>query len=191
MPVVDRSERQMRLAQYLRDHPFLTDEELSEHFGVSIQTIRLDRSVMGIPDVRERTRQVAEQNYARVRSISSGEIVGQLLDLELGKRAVSLLETDDTMVFEKTHIVRSHFVFSQADSLALAVIDADVAITGLANAKFKRPVMAGEKLVARAEVLRMPGEEKTVVLVETTADDQKVFRGKFVVISLDGEEETG
>ena len=29
--------------------PFLTDEELSEHFGVSIQTIRLDRLELEYP----------------------------------------------------------------------------------------------------------------------------------------------
>ena len=186
--VSDKRTRRVRLEECLRIHPFLTDEQLSERFDVSIQTIRLDRSSLNIPDVRERTRRLAEKNYALVRSIASGEIVGQLLQLELGRRAVSLLHTDEEMVFEKTQIVRSHFIFAQADSLALAVTDADRAVTGLVNAKFKRSVTAGEQLVAVAEVLRSRAAGESIVLVEITSDESKVFRGKFVVSALDGED---
>ena len=42
--------------------PFITDEELSETFNVSIQTIRLDRLELGIPELRERIRSVASEN---------------------------------------------------------------------------------------------------------------------------------
>jgi len=178
---LSKEDRRSRLTDYLQEHPFLTDEELSEEFDVSIQTIRLDRSVLGIPDVRERTRILAESNYASVRAISSGEIVGELLELDLGRSATSLLNTDETMAFSKTKLVRSHFIFAQADSLALAVIDSDRAVTGLSNAKFKRPVVAGERLLARAEVLRPRAEGESVVLVETASGGRKVFRGKFVV----------
>ena len=178
---MSKDDRRSRLTVCLQEHPFLTDEELSEKFDVSIQTIRLDRSVLGIPDVRERTRILAETNYASVRAISSGEIVGELLELELGRSATSVLNTDETMAFSKTELVRSHFIFAQADSLALAVIDSDRAVTGLSNAKFKRPVVAGERLLARAEVLRSRAEGESVVLVETSSGEHKVFRGKFVV----------
>ena len=178
---MSKDDRRSRLTVCLQEHPFLTDEELSEKFDVSIQTIRLDRSVLGIPDVRERTRILAETNYASVRAISSGEIVGELLELELGRSATSVLNTDETMAFSKTRLVRSHFIFAQADSLALAVIDSDRAVTGLSNAKFKRPVVAGERLLARAEVLRSRAEGESVVLVETSSGEHKVFRGKFVV----------
>ncbi len=185
MTVSSKEARRSRLQKCLRDDPFLTDEDLAARFGVSIQTIRLDRAALGIPDVRMRTRQVAQDNFDRVRSMSCGEIVGRLLDLQLGSSALSLLETYEDMVFEKTRIVRSHFIFAQADSLALAVIDADVALTGLVNVKFKRPVRVGEELLARADVIRTKGEDKYVVLVETTSAGQKVFRGKFVVFVLD------
>ncbi len=178
---MSKEHRRSQLQSDLKRHPFLTDEELSERFGVSIQTIRLDRSVLGIPDVRERTRILAERNYASVRAIGHAEIVGELLELELGRSGTSLLNTDDSMAFSKTQLVRSHFIFAQADSLALAVIDSDHAVTGLSNAKFKRPVTAGERLLARAEVIRSRDEDESVVLVETTAGGHKVFRGKFVV----------
>ncbi len=186
---LSKERRRTRLETYLDRNPFFTDEDLAAKFEVSIQTIRLDRQVLGIPDVRERIKRVAEDNFDRVRSLSSGEIVGRLLDLKLGSWAMSVMETDEEMVFQKTRIVRSHFIFAQADSLALAVIDADVAVTGLVNVKYKRPVTVGEELLARAEVIRRKGRDKHVVLVETTSGEQKVFRAKFVVFVLDEEEE--
>lgn len=186
---LSKERRRARLETYLDRNPFFTDEELAAKFGVSIQTIRLDRQVLGIPDVRERIKRVAEDNFDRVRSLSCGEIVGRLLDLKLGSWAMSVMETHEDMVFQKTRIVRSHFIFAQADSLALAVIDADVAVTGLVNVKYKRPVTVGEELLARAEVIRRKGRDKHVVLVETTSGEQKVFRAKFVVFVLDEEED--
>ncbi|MFP4201203.1 MAG: transcription factor FapR [Clostridia bacterium] len=186
-----KERRQNRLKTYLDEHPFLTDEELSEYFEVSIQTIRLDRSVLGIPDVRERTRLLAEKNYSSVRAIGYGEIVGELLELELGRSGTSLLGTDESMAFSKTNLVRSHFIFAQADSLALAVIDSDHAVTELSNAKFKSPVTAGERLLARAQVIRSRAADESVVLVETKAGERKVFRGKFVVATDGSREEAG
>jgi len=56
------------------------------------------------------------------------------------------------MVFEKTRIVQGHYIYSLAESLAIAVIDAQVALVGVANIKYKVPVYAGSKLVAKAEV---------------------------------------
>lgn len=46
--------RQRELMERLKADPFLTDEELSDIFHVSIQTIRLDRLELGIPELRER-----------------------------------------------------------------------------------------------------------------------------------------
>lgn len=182
-----RRRRQHELERQLQENPFLTDEELAALFQVSVQTIRLDRMTLGIPEVRERTREMAQRSYEAVKSIASREIVGDLVDLDLGRSAISILNTTDEMVFEKTQIVRSHFLFAQADSLALAVIDADVAVTGLVNVKYKRIVEAGERLVAKAEVMRRKGRDKFVVLVVTRVRDETVFRAKFVVFVLSKE----
>ncbi len=179
-----KHERYVQLAEKIRDNPFLTDNELAAHFGVSVQTIRLDRLALGIPELRERMKVVAARTYGQVKSLGSKEIVGELIDISLGERGISILETTEDMVFEKTRIVRGHYIFAQADSLAIALIDADVVLTGLANIKFKRPVQVGEKLVAKAEVLRKKGK-KFVVLVQTRVGQEPVFRGKFVVFAVE------
>ncbi len=179
-----RTSRQSMLKQRLQDNPLLTDQELARMFRVSVQTIRLDRMSLGIPELRERTREVAERVLGVVKSIGAHEIIGELIDIELGKSAVSILETTQDMAFGRSGVVRGHYIYSQAESLAIALVDAEVVLTGLANVKYKAPVKVGDKLVAKAEVIRTRGN-KQVVLVTTRAGQQNVFRAKFVVVALD------
>lgn len=179
-----KRDRQNQLMEKLRENPFLSDEELARLFQVSIQTIRLDRLALGIPELRERTKSVAERTLGIVKSMGTKEIVGELLDIVLGERGISILESTGDMAFERTRIVRGHYIFAQADSLAIALVDADVVLTGLANVKFKRPVFVGEKIVAKGEVIRRKGDSY-VVLVESKVGSEKVFRGKFVVFAVD------
>ena len=179
-----KKERQQILSDKIKQDPFLTDEELSELFSVSIPTIRLDRLEMGIPELRERIKNVAENNYGKVKSLQSKEIVGELIDIVLGKTGVSVLETDETMAFEKTKIVRGHFIYSLAESLAIAVIDAHVALVGVANIKYKTPVYSGCKLVAKAEVKHVRGNNY-IVWVKIYEKQVEMFRGKFILVSLE------
>lgn len=177
-------ERQTKLKEKLKNDPFLTDDELTQLFNVSIQTIRLDRLELGIPELRERVKNVAAQNYTKLRTIRGTEIVGELVDLKLGKNGISILETDSSMAFKKTDIIRGHHIFAQAESLALAVIDADVALTGVSNIKYIIPVSSGEKLIAKASVTRTRGN-KFFVHVFIYVKQQQVFRGKFILVSID------
>ncbi|NLJ40978.1 MAG: transcription factor FapR [Clostridiales bacterium] len=182
-----KKNRQLQLLKGLNEDPFTTDEELSELYNVSIQTIRLDRLELGIPELRERIKTVAERNYSKLRSIEGKEIIGELVDVELGRGGISILNTTDDMVFQRSRIVRGHYIFAQAESLALAVIDAKVALTGVANIKYKMPIYAGDKLVAKAEVVRQRGN-KYFVWVKIRVKQEEAFRGKFILVSIGPEE---
>jgi acyl-coenzyme A thioesterase PaaI-like protein len=184
-----KKERQKTLTERIKQDPFLTDEELAEAFSVSVPTVRLDRLELGIPELRERIKHVAEESYKKVKTLRDREIVGELLDITLNERGISVLETDDSMAFEKTRIVRGHFIYSLAESLAIAVIDTHVALVGVANIKYKTPVYAGSKLLARAEVRRIKGSSY-IVWVKIYLKRSEVFRGKFILVSLDKGEET-
>lgn len=48
-----KKERQELLQQTIESNPFITDEDLAEKFQVSIQTVRLDRMELSIPELRE------------------------------------------------------------------------------------------------------------------------------------------
>ena len=79
---VNRIARQGLIEKYISGNPFLTDEDLAETLGVSIQTIRLDRSEMSIPEMRLRVKNVASGVYGQVRSIGVDEMIGELVDLD-------------------------------------------------------------------------------------------------------------
>lgn len=176
--------RRAELQAMLARNPFLSDKSLASHFGVSPQTVRLDRMALGIPDQRERTKKLAQMAYGRVKSLPPGEIIGELIDVELGKSAISVMEATREMAFERSGIIRSHYIFAQADSLAFSVMDAGSVVTGIANLKFKRAVRVGERLIAKAQVIRTKGN-KSVVLVETRSGGDPVFRAKFLMFALD------
>ena len=186
---VKKKERQQLLVEKVKEKPFLTDEELAKALEVSVQTIRLDRLELGIPELRGRIRRMAETAQNKVKAIQSGEVVGELIDLELGRSGISLLRVTEDMVFQRTQIAKGHYMFSQANSLALAIIDAPMAVTGIANVKYKVPVHVGEKLIAKAEIVRVRGN-KYFVWVKTRNDTQEVFRAKFIMVSW-GEEKKG
>ena len=175
--------RQQQLVKKLDADPFLTDEELARLFGVSVQTVRLDRLELGLPELRERMKKVAAQVYAKVRSVGSGEVIGDLLEVNLGQSGLSILDTVEGMGFARTRIVRGHHLFAQANSLAVAIIDAPVALTGSAQLRFLRPVTVGERLVAKAEVVAKEGR-RHVVEVHTRSGNDEVFTGQFVVFAL-------
>ncbi|WP_412678981.1 transcription factor FapR [Brevibacillus porteri] len=178
-----KKDRQSRLVQYLADNPFATDEDLAELFHVSIQTIRLDRLELGIPELRERIKTVAEKSLDPVKSLGVDEIIGEIVDLQLDSQAISVLEIKEEHVFSKTQIARGHYIFAQANSLAVAVINADVALTATARIRFVRPVRIGEKLVAKAVVRSRDGDE-CKVRVETKVQGELVFTATFRVVEM-------
>jgi acyl-coenzyme A thioesterase PaaI-like protein len=182
-----KQERHINLRAELSLDPFLTDEELSLRLNVSIQTIRLDRLELGIPEVRERSRRLASQALSRVQSLSREELIGELIELEPGDRGLSMLTATSEMTFSRQLVVRGHFIFAQANSLAVAVVPAQVAITRDAQVHFQSPVAVGDRLIARATVLQVEGRRYRVQ-VETRRGAEEIFSGEFVVVALEENE---
>lgn len=187
--VIDRlskKDRHKRLVQLIDENPFVTDRELTRQLKVSIQTIRLDRMELGIPELRERMKQMAERSYDQVRSLSLEEVIGDVVDLQLDKSGISIFEIREEHVFSKTRIARGHYVFAQANSLAVAVINDEIALTSSADIRFLRQVKLGEKCIAKAYVRNIAGQ-KAKVEVFTYVSDEMVFQGDFVIYRSAGE----
>jgi acyl-coenzyme A thioesterase PaaI-like protein len=185
-----KRERQAALLDLLEREPFLTDEELAARFDVSIQTIRLDRLTLGIPELRERIRALATRKNDDLRSLSETEVIGQLIEVNLGEMAISILDIGPEHVFSKTKIARGHHMFAQANSLAVAVIDAEVVLTAVAEIRFIRPVQLGERLVCKA-VVTSNKRERAHVKVTTKAGADIVFEGAFTVVKVPQEDARG
>lgn len=178
---MDRKDRRRTLARSLATEPLLTDRELADRLGVSVQTIRLDRLALGIPEVRLRAVEVAERTLAPVRG---GSLIGEFIDLVPGEAALSRLVTTDDMG-RGSHWVQAHLLFAQAETLALEVVPHEGSV-GLCRVKFRRQVRTGEVLVAKAQVIRRR-EGRWVVLAIIRSAQEEVFRGKFVITVPDEE----
>lgn len=176
--------RHKSLKKLLRDNPFSTDEQLAQMLDVSVQTIRLDRVALGIPELRVRTRTMAEDAQTKVRAIDKKDIVGELLDLELNKIGISTLKIGNEMVLEKTGVARGYYLFAMANTLALAVVDAEVALTEVGNVKYKVPVRPGSQLVAKAVVTHRRSS-RYYIFVSIKHNNEEVFRAKYIIVSLD------
>lgn len=183
---INKIERQRHLARYLDSDPFLTDEDLAQILKVSVQTIRLDRLDLKIPELRERLKNAARGEDPRLRTMSGGELVGELVDLDVGSSGISILPVTPEMTLSKTRVLRGHHLFAQANSLAVAVIDAEVALTGIARVSFKRPVYCGEKVFAKA-VIKLKKGNKYMVKVTSHVKNEIVFQGRFLVFAMSEE----
>ncbi|WP_138414907.1 transcription factor FapR [Aquibacillus sediminis] len=169
-----KKERQKLLQSTIEEMPFITDEELAKRFEVSIQTIRLDRMELAIPELRERIKSVA-----MVKALPIEEVIGEIIDLELDKRAISILDIGGEHVFSRNRIARGHHLFAQANSLAVAVINDELALTARSEIKFTRQVKQGERVVAKAHVIDNHYNDRTTVQVDSYVENEQVFSGVF------------
>lgn len=173
-------ERQRRLKETIQKTPFITDEELAKMFSVSVQTIRLDRMELSIPELRKRMEYVATNRWNEtVKSLQLEEVIGEVIDLELDKRAISIMDIREEHVFSRNKIARGHHLFAQANSLAVAVIDDDLALTAKCEVKFIRQVKENERVIAKATVKGLDHKKHTIVHVDSYVDQELVFTGVF------------
>jgi len=176
-----KKERQQLLITTITNNPFITDEDLAIEFAVSVQTIRLDRLELSIPELRERIKHVASKTFEdEVRSLPINEVIGEIVDIELDQRAISILDVKSTHIFKRNQIARGHHLFAQANSLAVAVINDELALTAKSNLTFVKPVKLGDRVIAKAIVKQRDSEKnRTFVDVISTVENEVVFEGQF------------
>ncbi|MFO1445863.1 transcription factor FapR [Bacillus sp. Bva_UNVM-123] len=184
----NKKDRQQLLAATIKENPFITDEDLAEKFSVSVQTIRLDRLELAIPELRERIKHVAEKNFdEEVRALPIDEIIGEIIDIELDKTAISILDIKAEHVFKRNQIARGHHLFAQANSLAVALMNDELALTAKANIQFTRSVKENERVIAKAKVVKIDAEKgRTIVEVTSFVNNELVFKGEFIMYRSGG-----
>ena len=178
MSRLKKQERQKQLTEKLNITPFLTDEELASHFGVSVPTIRLDRLELGIPELRERIKAMATEHAQ-----DEHEIVGELIDVTEGKQALSMLHTTPDME-DRFGYIDPQYLYAQANSLAKLVMGSTLCSAEVGNIKYKNPVESGTNLVAKAEIVRRRGD-KYFIWVIIRDKIKEVFRAKFIMESVE------
>lgn len=170
-------ERQALIKHMISEAPFIKDEELASKFNVSVQTIRLDRLKLSIPGLRDRIKEIADYSLKdEIRSLPIEEVTGEIIDLVIDKSAISILKMEgNEHVFSRNQIVRGHYLFAQANSLAVAVINDELALTTKANIRFLKQVKQNERIIAKAKV-----KENDLEKLRSTVEVKSYVRGEVV-----------
>ncbi|TDQ42386.1 transcription factor FapR [Aureibacillus halotolerans] len=175
---LSKKERQAQLLETIQSFPFITDEELAAKFLVSIQTIRLDRMELSIPELRARIKSVAKKQWDEtLKSLPQEDVIGEVIDLELDQQAISILDITQEHLFTHKDIARGHYLFAQANSLAVAVINDELALTAKADIRFIRQVTVNERVVCKATVKGTDERGLTIVHVLSTVSGETVIKG--------------
>lgn len=185
-----KQQRQRQLMCLLDSDPLLSDSELAKELGVSVATIRLDRGMLGVPELRERTRLMAEKASSRLTSMKQEEVLGEIVELEPNRLALSVFQANREYAFRHTDLVADHYIYAQAATLAVAVVGEELVIIGSARACFKQSARVGDRLLACAKVGTHKGS-KYVVSVHTRIGNKEIFVARFVVVALGQENAPG
>ncbi len=180
-----KSQRQKELIDLLEQDPFYTDDELATYFEVSIQTIRLDRMTLNIPELRERIKSIAETETSKVRTLGVQEITGEIIDLSVGNLGISMLEITDEMLYSKTNTLKDMYIFSLVNSLAMAIIDAKSVIMKDANMSVLKLVEGKDRLIAKAEINKQEDNRHYVNVIVNNKLQQQIFKGEFIFEEID------
>ena len=84
-------ERQAKLKELLENNPAATDKELASELNVSVSTVRLDRALMGVPELRERLRSVLNLNLKNINNV--GNAGNKFLNIDTDNQAALFLKT--------------------------------------------------------------------------------------------------
>lgn len=187
---LQRQNRQAQLQRLLVSDPLMSDSDLARELGVSVATIRLDRSMLSVPELRARTRKMAENASRLLTSIKQEELLGEIVELEPNHLALSVLQTNREHAFRHTEIISDNCIYTQAASLAIAVIKEDLVIVRSARVNFHQYASVGERLMAYAKV-GTHKMNKYVVSVHTRVGGREIFVARFVVVAVGSISELG
>lgn len=176
----EKNSRHSLLQVLISENPLITDHELASRLHVSISTIRLDRAFLNIPQLRERLRTMAQSAVSKLHTLSPSDVIGELLDLEPNKYALSILRTVKDMASRFSDIVSDTYVYSQASSVALTVMEAADVIIGSTRAEYKGYAHVGDILIARAKA-GVNHNGKKIVSVHTSVGEKEIFAGRFIM----------
>ena len=171
-----KKERREAVAEILRQNPCLTDADLAEQFSVSVATVRLDRQILGIPQMRERVEQVVSEGFPQRRNGL------KVIDLDIGKKGIALFNTDESMAGSEG-MVSAEYFYGAAAKMAQYIVGISFLPTQVGNVKYKISVVPDKQLIVKGRVVLMRGNKK-YVYISFSNDAQEVFRAKFIMETL-------
>ncbi len=110
-------------------------------------------------------------------------LCGEPVELSPGGATVAWTATADAAA-DASGLVHGGFVFGVADYAAMLAVNLETVVLGSAEVRFTRPVVVGERLLARAQVEDAAGR-KRIVAVSVMRGEETVFTGRFTCLVPD------
>ena len=110
-------------------------------------------------------------------------LTGELVELGDGTASASLT-THAAMGVDDRGLVHGGYVFGLADYAAMLAVNDPNVVLGAAEARFLKPVVVGDRVVADAKTTGNKGRKREVH-VEARVGSTKVFEGTFTCFVLE------
>ncbi len=107
------------------------------------------------------------------------DLVGSVEYIDSGKSARVRLTAGESMRADETGLIHGGFTFGLADFAAMVAVNDPRVVLLSAQVNFRRPVIAGDVLTARAAVIQGEGQKRKVACEVLNQSGVKVFDGEF------------
>ena len=93
-------------------------------------------------------------------------------------------------MFHRNKIARGHFLFAQANSLCVALMDDEFALTAKSEVTFVKPVKLSDRVITKATMVDKKNN-RAVIEVVSTVKQRIVFTGLFEMYYVSEGENNG
>lgn len=111
-------------------------------------------------------------------------LIGKVERIKTGEYAEVRLDVNDAMVVDDRGLIHGGFTFSLADYAAMLSVNHPFVVLKSSNVSFLKPVLLGDTLIAKANVVEKDGNNSIVWCEVFNQNKNKVFEGEFFCISL-------
>ena len=110
----------------------------------------------------------------------SAELCGTVERIEEGRSAVVTLCVGEEMKADDQGLIHGGFTFGLADYAAMVAVNDPFVVLLSARVFFRKPVMVGDRLKARADITKIEGADRRVSCQVFNQDGAKVLEGEFL-----------
>ena len=110
----------------------------------------------------------------------SAELAGTVEWIEEGRSAEVTLCVGEKMRVDDQGLIHGGFTFGLADYASMVAVNDPFVVLISAQVFFRKPVMVGDRLKARANITHVEGANRRVSCQVVNQDGAKVFEGEFL-----------
>ena len=112
------------------------------------------------------------------------KLVGKVEVIDSGRYAEVTLTVHDSMTVDGKGLVHGGFTFGLADYAAMVAVNHPYVVLVSSNVKFLKPVVRGDRLLAKAQIVATEGEKRKVLCEVFNQNSERVFEGEFLCAIL-------